>query len=267
MREGDLETTARTRRIDAIGELYDGFENMRSSLQRQITEAERARKEAEVSRAEAMAMNEYLQKKAEEYSAIMRRCADGDLTKRLEPDGENEAMDQIATSFNDMVAELERTTGQLKQFAVRVEETGEVLQSSSDSIRVASGHVADSVQRIADDADEQKERLQEVSEQIDDLADTFEEWAQANADAEVEPSIDRLNATAAEIGEVTSLSEETLAESGIVAGAAEEQASELNEVSERAKDLPRYARPLRDALDQFDTDCDAELYVPSDVSD
>ncbi|WP_167879965.1 methyl-accepting chemotaxis protein [Halorhabdus rudnickae] len=268
MREGDLETTVTTTRIDAIGELYAGFENMRSSLRQQITEAERARKEAEVSRAEAMEMNRYLEEKAEEYSRIMRQCAEGDLTQRLDPDGENDAMDRIATDFNEMVAELERTTDQLKRFAVRVEDTGEVLQASSDSVRVASGHVADSVQRIADDADEQKEQLQDVSREIDDLADTFEQWAEEYADQEVQESIDRLGEIATRVGEVAELSEETLAESGIVAGAAEEQAAELNEVSERACDLTRYARPLHDALDEFDTDSDAELYLDSEpVSD
>ncbi|WP_136687630.1 methyl-accepting chemotaxis protein [Halorhabdus amylolytica] len=266
MREGDLETTVTTTRIDAIGELYDGFENMRSSLKQQIMEAEHARKEAEVSRAEAMEMNRYLQEKAEEYSETMRQCAEGDLTRRLEPDGENDAMDRIAADFNEMIGELETTTDQLKRFAVRVEDTGEVLQASSDSVRVASGHVADSVQRIADDADEQKERLQEVSREIDDLADTFDKWAEEYADQEVQEPIDRLGEIATRVGEVAELSEETLAESGIVAGAAEEQAAELTEVSERARDLTRYARPLRDALDEFDTDSDTELYLDPELA-
>lgn len=258
MREGDLETTNTTTRIDAIGELYDGFENMRRSLRQQIKEAEHARKEAEVSRAEAMRMNEYLQQKAEEYSQTMRRCADGDLTQRLEPDGESGSMDQIATSFNDMLAELERATGQLKRFAVEVEDTGELLETSSDSVRVASGHVADSVQRIADDADEQKEQLQEISREIDDLAATFETLAE-HGDDDVREQGERLNKIATRIGEIATLSEETLAESGIVAGAAEEQAAELTEISNRARDLSQYARPLREALEEFDTDTEADL--------
>jgi len=266
MREGDLETTVTTTRIDAIGELYDGFENMRSSLREQITEAERARKEAEVSRAEAMAMNEYLQEKAEEYSETMRRCAEGDLTRRLEPDGENDAMDRIATDFNEMIAELETTTDRLKRFAVEVEDTGQVLQTSSDSVRVASGHVADSVQRIADDADEQRDQLQAVSREIDDLAETFDGWAEADTDEEIRRSISQLDEIATRIGEIAALSEETLAESGIVAGAAEEQASELTAVSERAQDLIRYAGPLRESLDEFDTDTDVELHSNTEPS-
>lgn len=266
MQEGDLSSTKTTSRIDAIGELYDGFENMRSSLQREIEEVERARKEAEASRAEAVAMSEYLQEKAEEYSTIMHRCAEGDLTQRLEPDGENESMDQIAMSFNEMMAELERTTSELKQFAVKVEDTGEILQASSDRIRVASGHVADSVQRIADDADEQKERLQEISEQIDELADTFQARTDDDADEKVQASIERLNDTARQINEIATLSEKTLAESGIVAGAAEEQASELTEVSERAQDLTRYAQPLHDALDEFDTDVETDLHLDFESS-
>ncbi|MFB6146501.1 MAG: HAMP domain-containing protein, partial [Halobacteriaceae archaeon] len=67
MEEGDLDVEIKSHRIDDIGRLYDGFAEMRDALREQIQEAEQARKEAEVSRAEAMEMNNYLQEKAEEY--------------------------------------------------------------------------------------------------------------------------------------------------------------------------------------------------------
>lgn len=113
MEAGDLDVDIESGRIDAIGQLYDGFASMRDALREQIEEAEQARKEAEVSRAEAMEMNKYLEETAREYSDIMEQCAVGDLTQRMTTDGENEAMDQIATDLNEMIAELEKTTGQL----------------------------------------------------------------------------------------------------------------------------------------------------------
>jgi hypothetical protein len=50
-----------------------------------------------------------------------------------------------------------------------------------------------------------------------------------------------------------------MAESQEVAGAAEEQAAELNTVSERANELQRYAEPLRDILERFETDQEHEF--------
>ncbi|MFC6973560.1 hypothetical protein ACFQL1_01000 [Halomicroarcula sp. GCM10025709] len=50
-----------------------------------------------------------------------------------------------------------------------------------------------------------------------------------------------------------------MAESETVAGAAEEQAAELNEVSSRAEQLKRYAQPLGDILGRFETEAEHEF--------
>ncbi|QSG06981.1 HAMP domain-containing protein [Halapricum desulfuricans] len=262
MEDGNLEADFSTGRIDEIGRLYEGFDEMQQQLKERIEEAERARKEAEVSRAEAMEMSNYLQEKADEYAQIMQQCAAGDLTRRMEPDGENEAMDRIAGEFNEMIDELEKTTGQLKSFADEVETAGEVVQTSSESVRDASEQVADSIQQISDDAHGQKERLQEISSTMDDIARDLETFA---ADNEVDfgESLDRIEEVATALNDVVELSEQTMAESENVAGAAEEQAAELNEVSQRAEDLSRYARPLKEVLDRFETESEHEFYFPT----
>ncbi|MCU4717057.1 methyl-accepting chemotaxis protein [Halapricum hydrolyticum] len=262
MEEGDLEVDFSSSRIDNIGRLYDGFANMRDALQQQIQEAEQARKEAEVSRAEAMEMSNHLQETADEYAEIMQQCAAGDLTRRMEADGENEAMDRIAEEFNEMIDELEKTTGQLKSFADEVETAGEVVQTSSESVRDASEQVADSIQKISDDAYDQKERLQEISGTMDQIATDLETFAAEN-DVDFGESLDRIEEIATMLNQVVDLSEETMAEAENVAGAAEEQAAELNEVTQRAEDLSRYARPLREVLDRFETESEHEFYFPT----
>jgi len=254
LQAGDLDVDVYSPRIDSIGELYVGFDDMRASLKRQIEEAEQAREEAEVSRAEAVQMNAYLQNKAAEYSETMRECAAGDLTRRLETDGENEAMDRIATEFNAMVEELETTTAEVKRFAEEVEEAGEVLQTSSDSVRVTSEHVADSVQAISDDAYDQKERLEAVAAEIDEVVDVLVDYADDHDDVDFEEPLTQFNEIVQQVHEVASTSQKTLAESELVAGAAEEQAAELNEVSGRAQELTRNARALGDVLDTFEVD-------------
>jgi methyl-accepting chemotaxis protein len=262
MEDGDLDVDFSSGRIDNIGRLYTGFANMRDALKQQIEEAEQARKEAEVSRAEAMEMNEYLQETADEYARIMQRCASGGLTERMDPDGENEAMDRIASEFNEMIEELEKTTGQLKSFADEVETAGDIVQTSSESVRDASEQVADSIQKISDDAYDQKERLQDISATMDEIANDLETFAAEN-DVDFGESLDRIEEIVMILNEVVDLSEETMAEAENVAGAAEEQAAELNEVTQRAEDLSRYARPLREVLDRFETESEHEFYFPT----
>ncbi|CCQ34340.1 MCP domain signal transducer [Halorhabdus tiamatea SARL4B] len=267
MEAGNLDVPIHSTRIDSIGRLYDGFANMRDSLREQISEAEQARKEAEVSRAEAMEMSEYLQEKAEEYSQTMERCAAGDLTRRMDIDGENEAMDRIASEFNEMIDELEKTTGQLKSFADEVEESSEIVLNSADSVQEASEQVADSVQRISDDAYEQQERLQDISEEIDAISARLDDFAAEHPDIDFEDQLAQIDEVARTVAAVVDLAEETLEESESVAGAAEEQAAELNEVSQRADDLIRYAGPLHDVLDRFETQSEHEFYFPTGPRD
>jgi methyl-accepting chemotaxis protein len=259
MREGDLDTTFHTTRIDNIGRLYDGFAEMRDALNEQIEEAERARKEAEVSRAEALEISNYLQEKAEEYSDIMQKCAAGDLTQRMTEDRENESMDRIAAEFNEMIEELEKTTGQLKSYVDEVEEAGQEVEQSATTVRKASEQVADSIQKIAVDAEDQKERLQIISETMDGIAAELENFAEQHPDTEIGTQLDSVQDIANEINGIADLSEETQSETDNVSAAAEEQAAELNEVSERANDLQRYAQPLRDILGRFETEAEHEF--------
>jgi len=266
MEEGNLDVDIQSGRIDSIGQLYDGFGSMRDALREQIDEAERARKEAEVSRAEAMELSNYLQSKAEAYSETMQACARGDLTQRMEPEGENEAMDQIAKDFNEMLTELEMTTGQLKTFASEVEESGRSVQQSAETVRDASEQVADSIQKISDDAYDQKERLQNISEEMDAVAGQLEQFAADNPNVDFGDSLDSIREVASMIDEAADLAEDTMSESENVAGAAEEQAAELNEVSSRAEELTRYAQYLGDGLGNFETEEEHEFVFQTGVN-
>ncbi|MEF8785866.1 MAG: methyl-accepting chemotaxis protein [Haloarculaceae archaeon] len=259
MREGTLDVSVSTSRIDNIGRLYDGFAEMRDALKEQIEEAERAQKEAEVSRAEALEMTNYLQERAEENSKVMQQCAAGDLTQRMSQDGENESMDRIASEFNNMIEELEKTTGQLKSYVDEVEEAGAEVEQSAITVRKASEQVADSIQKIAADAEDQKERLQHSSEMIDEAASELEEFADRHPDVNIDDQLSLVETIAGELNEIAQLSETTQSETDTVSAAAEEQAAELNEVGERANDLQRYAQPLRDILNGFETESEHEF--------
>ncbi|MEF8786913.1 MAG: methyl-accepting chemotaxis protein, partial [Haloarculaceae archaeon] len=97
----------------------------------------------------------------------------------------------------------------------------------------ASEQVADSIQKIAVDAEDQKEHLQMISETIDGIVAEIEKFADQHPDAEIDVQLDRIQDIAGDINEIADLSEQTQLETDNVSAAAEEQAAELNEVSER----------------------------------
>jgi len=266
IRQGNLDVDLSTSRVDNIGRLYAGFDDMRDSLKQQIEEAEQsrqeaesARKEAEVTRAEAEDLATYLQEKAEEYSTIMGEVGAGDLTQRMTVDGEEESMDRIAEEFNEMIGELEKTTGQLVSYVDEVEQAGAEVEDSAGTVREASEQVADSIQKISDDAYSQKERLQHISETVGAVVADLEGLDDQHGEVDLGEPLSRIEELAGDVDEMVALSEETMAEAQSVAGAAEEQAAELNEVSERANDLQRYAKPLRDILGRFETEAEHEF--------
>ncbi|WP_049927837.1 methyl-accepting chemotaxis protein [Halopiger goleimassiliensis] len=177
MEEGDLTVELESDRIDSIGQLYDAFDDMRTSLRTQIQETEAAREEAERAREETERINDHLERKAESYSEVMQRCGDGDLTARMDPASENEAMTEIATEFNEMVAELEETTAAVKSFATEVATASEQVTASSEEVRSASAQVTESIQEISEGADRQNEHIQSVTNEMNALSTTTEEIA------------------------------------------------------------------------------------------
>ena len=257
--DGNLGVNIDQSRVDEFGQLSVLFSRIQDSLKGQIQEAEQARKEAEVARAEAEELARYLQDKAEEYSEVMQQVGAGDMTQRMEQDGEEDSMDQIATEFNDMIEELEKTTGQLKSYVDEVEQAGAEVEQSSRTVREASEQVAESIQKISDDAYAQKDRLDELRRSMETTVERIEEIATEYDNVSVDDALTQIRDVADELDQIAELSQETMAESQEVAGAAEEQAAELNTVSDRANELQRYAEPLRDILNRFETEEEHEF--------
>ncbi|MFB6296938.1 MAG: methyl-accepting chemotaxis protein [Salinirussus sp.] len=191
--DGDLDVTVETDRRDEIGDLYRAFGNMRDSIraslrerieeaERAQQEAEQAREEAEQARAESEAFSEALERTAEEYEAVMEACADGDLTRRLDPDVDSDAMAAIAVAFNEMLDEFERAVVELQSFASAVASASEGMATSSDEIEATSADVAESIERIAAGAERQNEDLEAVSEEMTSLSATVEEIASSSSE-------------------------------------------------------------------------------------
>jgi methyl-accepting chemotaxis protein len=189
LESGDLDVELSTSRIDEIGQLYDGFAGMRDSLQDRISEAEQAldqaeqaknnaetaRQDAEKAREEAQQVNQHLEEKADEYREVMEACADGDLTRRLDPDSENEAMAEIATAFNEMLDNIERTVAAVSEFATDVESASDDVTDVADQVVTGGRETSQSVDEIAEIARAQQSQLQQVSTEMENMSASIEE--------------------------------------------------------------------------------------------
>lgn len=191
MADGDLDVSLTTDRKDELGDLYQSFAEMRDSLRTQIQDAERAREAAEAAQAEAEAQREaaetaqadaqavsrHLESKARDYESVMHEVADGDLSRRVDPESESNAMASIGQAFNDMLAELESTVADVKRFAKHVTESAATASSNVGEARSASADVAQSVEEISEGAYQQSEQLVDVTDELSDASASAEEVA------------------------------------------------------------------------------------------
>ncbi|WP_247002652.1 methyl-accepting chemotaxis protein [Halosolutus gelatinilyticus] len=233
MEAGDLDVDLETSRTDEIGRLYNGFDSMRTSLRNQIEEAEAAREDAEQARAETEAINRHLEAKADEYRDVMEQCAAGDLTQRLDPESESEAMSDIAHSFNSMVDELEETTASVKSFANEVAVASEEVTTSAEEVRSASEQVTESVQEISDGADEQNQHLQAVANEMGGLSTTTEQIAASS-------------------NEVADLAERTAETGRLGRQAAQEAIDGMHEIESESVEAVEAIEALEAEMEQID---------------
>jgi len=163
MENGDLSVNLESSRRDEIGDLYRAFDGMRGSLKERIQHTE--------------SLLDHLQAKASSYQAVMEATANGDLTRRMDPESENEAMRDIAVTFNDMIDDLETTITSVQSFADTVAESSETLTASVEEIETASHEVSQSIQEISDGSVRQTDQLTQVAGEMDTLSATIEEVA------------------------------------------------------------------------------------------
>ncbi|MFP8951360.1 methyl-accepting chemotaxis protein [Natrialbaceae archaeon A-arb3/5] len=169
---------------DVPGKLGDSLETMRVDLESYIEDveasreaAEASKEEAAVARREAEQLAERLERKAAEFGRVMGTAADGDLTQRLDEDVDNEALAEIATAFNDMLEELERTMGDIQALAENVDDVSADVTGRVEEIERASDEMSRSAEEIATATADQSDRFQAVYGEMNELSATVEEIA------------------------------------------------------------------------------------------
>jgi len=242
MEEGDLDVDLESGRKDEIGQLYQAFDSMRLSLREQIQEAQSAREEAEAERERIQRINEELEATADGYSDVMQRAAEGDLTARMDASTENEAMEDIAEEFNEMLAEIEGTVEELNAFAAEVATASEQVTASSEEVRSASEQISDSVQEISAGAERQNDSLQSVNQEMSDLSTTTEEIAASSnevadiAERTAETGKEGRDAAQAAIASMREIEDES-SQAVEEIGQLEQEVGQIDELIERIQEI------------------------------
>ncbi|WP_049906444.1 methyl-accepting chemotaxis protein [Halorubrum tebenquichense] len=242
MADGDLAVELESGRPDEIGRLFGAFDEMRGSLRSEIDDAERAREEAEEARREADARAETVERKATEYETAMRALADGDLTRRVDPASDNEAMARVGTAFNEMAEELEGTVASVATVAEDTADVAGRVDDRTDSLRATTGTVSEAVSEIAEGARTQRDDLRAATDEAESLASSAEEVASTVTDvaetAEHAAAVGDEGREAAEeaLDEMDAV-EETTAETTAEVEALAEEVEEIGEVVDTISEI------------------------------
>jgi len=174
---GEFDVELETNRVDEVGTLYDAFRNMRDSLETTLSDLEEERERVTEAKEETERRNEQLIAEAERFREVMEACADGDLRQRLDPEIDDQAMIEIAESFNEMIAELEVTVAQVMEFTAHVDTASSEVETSAEEIAQASQEVSGSIQEISDGSHKQTKDLEVAAGEVKNLSATVEEVA------------------------------------------------------------------------------------------
>ena len=244
---GNLETTITTDRRDEFGDLARGLDSMRSRLRDRIEEAERAQTEAEAARQEAEALSTELETKADEYRGAISSLAEGDFTVRVDPDSRHDGMQEIGETLNAVIADLEETVADVQQFADEVADSMTMLSASADEIETSSADVADTVQSISGGTEDQREQLQTVVTEMNDMSATVEEIAstasEVAGDADTAAALSRDGRDAAEDASAALDEIETVTQEAV---------GEVEQLVEQVSQIEEFADVIGDVAEQTD---------------
>ena len=177
---GSLDVEIDASRSDEFGEVAALFGRIRDTLRSQLSEIEQQADEAERAKADAEALSEHLEAKATEYLASIEAAADGDLTRRLDPESENEAMAEIGRALNGMLEDVETVVSEIQTVAEEVDEASTEVTASTDEISSTSADVAESVEEISAGTEAQNEKLDAATAEMGELSATVEEIASSS---------------------------------------------------------------------------------------
>ncbi len=259
MGEGEMDVDLSTPRTDEFGTLYASFDQMRTSIQEKIREAEDAKQEAEEARQEAeearqeaveesevmQQVNEHLETKATEYRQVLDAAANGDLTARVDPSSENESMESVGEEINTMLDDLEGTMAEVQAFAQNVLDSTDRVDGNAERVDEASRQVRESIEEIFDGTTEQSQRLQDAASEMEGLSATAEEVASSAQE------VASTSQAAAEVGERgREAAQETIEEMTAIDAETDETVEEINALAADLEEIGDIVDLITDIAEQ-----------------
>ncbi|MFB6204221.1 MAG: methyl-accepting chemotaxis protein [Candidatus Nanohaloarchaea archaeon] len=160
------------------GELGQTLEDLRDDLQELFEQLEEEKAEAEE-------LTASLQEEAAEYSQVMEEARSGDLTARVDPESDSDAMASVGKSINTLLEELETIVVRIQGFAEDVSAASQQLDASSEQVEASSEEISESMEDISSGMQQQtatlsnaKAQMQEVSAAVQQIASSVEEVTQ-----------------------------------------------------------------------------------------
>ncbi|WP_436923652.1 methyl-accepting chemotaxis protein [Halosimplex amylolyticum] len=252
MADGDLGVDLATTREDEIGTLYRSFQDMRDSIREKVAEAESARSEAEDARqraereaAEMESMTTHLEAKATEYGDVLAAVADGDLTRRADPESDNGSMQSVGRSINEALDALEETIARMKSFAGDVSAASDQVGDNAERVDRASEQVTDSISEIFDGTTEQSNRLENAAGEMENLSATAQQVASSAQE------VATTSQQAAEVGEDgREAAQRAIAEMGAIEGETEETVTAITDLDDELDEIGQIVSVITEIVEQ-----------------
>jgi len=252
MADGDLDINLETSREDEFGTLYGAFDNMRTNLRTQISEAEQAKERAEAAREdvesernEMEALTGHLELKAEQYSDALEAAANGDLTARVETDSMSEAMAEVGEDINTTLDALEDTIADMKAFAANVIQSSDRVNSNAERVDQASKQVSKSINEIFEGTTEQNEGLESAAAEMQNLSATAQQVASSAQ------QVATTSQSAADVGEDgREAAQEAIAEMNAIEDETGETVEEINALDDELDEIGEIVGVITSIVEQ-----------------
>ena len=246
---GDLDVSFPTRRSDEFGDVRRQLDRMRGTLIEEIEAAESAQQDADRARREAEELSEAVTVAATEYAAELEAAADGDLTRRLDPDADtHESMRRVGTAVDELLADYQETIRELSAFADDVAGAAEEVTDATGDVAGVSQRLTRRLESIQDDSGTQRDQIQELTEELGGLSATAEEIAASSQEVE---TASQTAAAAAEQG--TDAAESAIEEMDETVTAIDETVTAVDQLDQQVDRVTEVVDLIQDIADETNT--------------
>ncbi|WP_436935989.1 methyl-accepting chemotaxis protein [Halovenus marina] len=180
-----------------------------------------------------------------EFQTAVSATGSGDLTYRLDIDSPTDSGGALAESYNETVAEFERTITTATDFSDGVEGSAEQVTTAIETVKDASESVAETVQGIVEVFHKQHEQVETITAEASEISGAIEEVA---------ASTDQVSETAQRTEERTQEGIEAGTDAQVAMREIESQIDEVVEaidaLSEQMDEIGRIVDLIDDIADQ-----------------